>query len=93
MESLERDSTRERGKKRQTARLRDVIFKGPLMKWLISKKVRAVNTSSATTETADKRNRVAARGKEEAAEKARAARRRCNVESSQSDSTCVLPTR
>lgn len=34
------------------------------MKWLISKKVRAVNTGSATTETADRRNRVAARGKE-----------------------------
>lgn len=39
------------------------------MKWLISKKVRAVNTSSATTETADRRNRVPARGKEEAAGK------------------------
>lgn len=39
------------------------------MKWLISKKVRAVNTSSATTDTADRRNRVPARGKEEAAGK------------------------
>lgn len=36
------------------------------MKWLISKKVRAVNTSGATTETADGRNRVSAGRREEA---------------------------
>lgn len=47
------------------------------MKWLISRKVRAVNTSSATTETADRRNRVSASGEEEAGEKAREMRHKC----------------
>lgn len=58
IERPERDRTRERERKKETncmSARRDFFFlKAPLMKWLISKKVRAVNTSSATT---DRRNR------------------------------------
>lgn len=55
-------------KKKDTNRLPAVIFKALLMKWLISKKVRAVNTSSATRETEDGRNKEE-RGKEEVEER------------------------